>query len=415
MKPLFHIALFLSAVFLSCFLMGEVKLVGMMLVTQSQKQQRQRQAAQLDEKRSNISNEYVSQEMVDQKAASNNQVWPSRFASTSFPDQAETRTDNNCPNCTDHCPNCTCPNTNNATASSEAATLTPLLPVLRDLRIVMIGDSLMRYQYLSLVYRLRHGVWFDNSMWYFHLVNEHTFRAPYHENSWGAFLYHTNQILQPFEVCDCYRKSMNSMEEIVENRYYYDPILNNSVVYLLSYGHAFPMGGRLQPDKVRKTPRGWQIKALQHYWNLTWQYHDWSHTILNHVQYLQPQPRFVVMNAGAWNHKFGLDQSGKRLTPPTVNLFNLFENTTLVPYDYVWRTTTYATYRSHSGLRSDPLLCERFPMCVNVSFTRNVRPRLYWDKLHFLEPVYRGINEQMLDQMGYLTSDYERMNLSLLE
>ncbi len=313
--------------------------------------------------------------------------------------------------------NCNFPTTMSA-AQVPSLLTTRTNPVLHDIHMVMIGDSLMRYQYLSLVYRLRHGVWFDTSKWYFNLVSETTFADPFHRHTWGAFLFHTNRILHPNEVCDCHRRPVYKMEEIVENRYYYDPILNNSIVFLLAYGHEFPVVGRLHPKKVRKirsgSRSGWQGRALQKYGRLSWKYNDRHDVIRNHVQRLIPQPRHIVLNAGAWKHSFGYDRSAsnhhRNLSQATFDLVRTMQDTP--QYQYVWRTTTYRNNRTNDGLESDPIMCELVSICVNVSYTHHVRQDLYWDKIHFLEPVYRVQNEQMLDLLGYLPSDYERMNTS---
>ena len=74
------------------------------------------------------------------------------------------------------------------------------------LRLVMLGDSVDRYQYLSLVYYLRWGQWFNT---------ESTGESPptfrtflFHEKdggSWNDYFAGTNRILLPYEACDCYR------------------------------------------------------------------------------------------------------------------------------------------------------------------------------------------------------------------
>lgn len=81
-------------------------------------------------------------------------------------------------------------------------------------------------------------------------------------------------------------------------------------------------------------------------------------------------------------------------------------------YDYVWRTTTFTKKRRGFGLEGDTFMCQRLAKCVNVSFSQRVRQDLYWDNHHFLEPFYRVMNEEMLEQLGYLPSNYIRMNLS---
>lgn len=61
------------------------------------------------------------------------------------------------------------------------------------LRLVMIGDSITRYQYLSLAYFLRHGRWFDPNKTQAHLVNEKSFLG------WDNFYQATTNLLSPLE------------------------------------------------------------------------------------------------------------------------------------------------------------------------------------------------------------------------
>ena len=92
--------------------------------------------------------------------------------------------------------------------------------------IVMVGDSLMRYQYLSLVYLA------------------HT-RKLYPENakpsilwekgfdSWVQFFNASNLLLYPNEYCDCFR---TTLLEACENRYYYQRERNISISYIAYMG-----------------------------------------------------------------------------------------------------------------------------------------------------------------------------------
>jgi hypothetical protein len=191
------------------------------------------------------------------------------------------------------------------------------------------------------------------------------------------------------------------------------------------------MVGRLQPHQVRQivpNNNGWsQRRALQKRGKLSWEYTDWSDVIRNHVQHLDPPPRHIVMNAGAWPHSFGYEggshpnnettsiSSNDRpnVSQATRHLVRVMQD--LPQYQYVWRTTTYKSdgTRHDHGSTSDSIMCEIGSMlCVNVSFTGHVRRTLYWDKMHYEEPVYRAQNEHLLNVLGYLPSDYKRMNLS---
>jgi hypothetical protein len=294
--------------------------------------------------------------------------------------------------------------------------------LLRDIHIVMMGDSLMRYQYLSLAYRLRYGVWFDDSKWYYHLVNEMSFRSPFNGNTWGEFLFHTNRILQPNEFCDCRRAPMhdsNWKQSFLENRYFYDPILNNSLVYINAMGHEIPVRGRLLPNVTRSLEKDFVFQSVQDFGSsASWEYSDWADVVRHYVRKLDPQPRHIVMNAGYWPHNFGWSNT------PTFNESGQFsqetENLTKVikenpQYQFVWKTTTYSTKglpdNNHS---SDEVMCEQLHNCLNMSFTHKIRRDMYWDWVHFLEPAYRVINEAMLDQLGYLPVNYLPMNASVL-
>ncbi|KAL3927231.1 MAG: hypothetical protein SGARI_005381 [Bacillariaceae sp.] len=76
------------------------------------------------------------------------------------------------------------------------------------LRLVFVGDSVDRYQYLSLVYYLRWGFWFSDD------PNGEKSGAPpmksflFHEKdggSWNDYFADSAAVLSPYETCDCYR------------------------------------------------------------------------------------------------------------------------------------------------------------------------------------------------------------------
>jgi len=89
--------------------------------------------------------------------------------------------------------------------------------------IVLIGDSLTRYQYLNLVYFLVHGVWSAEKS----LPNEN---EHYFTGGWNQFYQITNGRMGGREICDCYREDAKN---IVENRYFNDGEVR------LSYRQAF--------------------------------------------------------------------------------------------------------------------------------------------------------------------------------
>jgi hypothetical protein len=104
---------------------------------------------------------------------------------------------------------------------------------LQNKRVVLIGDSLTRYQYLSLVYSLSTG----------HFLNTSLMPNPVVERSWPSwheFYARTNEMFQPFEYCDCFRDAVRTLQQN-ENRFYFDNVRNISIVYLSVVGtdHCF--------------------------------------------------------------------------------------------------------------------------------------------------------------------------------
>jgi hypothetical protein len=64
-------------------------------------------------------------------------------------------------------------------------------------------------------------------------------------------------------------------------------------------------------------------------------------------------------------------------------------------------------------VEADRRLCspEESPLeCWDVSWTRRVCREHFYDAFHFREPVYRVLNEQMLDVLGLLPPGYERLD-----
>jgi len=89
---------------------------------------------------------------------------------------------------------------------------------LKGKRILFIGDSLTRYQYINLVYFLATGRW-SSPVPRNEIEREH--------KSWNNF-YNTTTNRNKNEICDCYRG--DSLQSIVENRYF--TIHNISIMYM---------------------------------------------------------------------------------------------------------------------------------------------------------------------------------------
>lgn len=289
----------------------------------------------------------------------------------------------------------------------------------RGLRLVMIGDSLTRYTYLSLVYFLKWGSWYEPQRTTPHLVQSSSFDNLWHNQTWGEHSWQTNRMLYPLELCDCYRKLPGRLQvnKVVNNRYFYDPELDNFVVYLDAKGHKGSLHGRIAASNVSSLLK--QQFTLQQSGQLlsppfdylkrpfAWVYTSWSEAIDEYVNHLSPRPTHVVLNAGLWPNNFLyqpnlVDDIIKALSPATKG---------------IWKTTSYGkggTVLYPSIPETDQTMCSKLNDCWNLSWTKRVADRWYWDDKHFYEPAYRVMNEDFLHQMGVLPPNYQPLDRSIL-
>jgi hypothetical protein len=120
------------------------------------------------------------------------------------------------------------------------------IPVLRDQHILMVGDSLLRYQYVSLVHLLSKGEFPDKLDPDGKILQERMFP------SWAEFFTSTNELfnntVSGSEICDCHRDQvLRSFAEITENRYFRDRKNNFSITYIQYFGDTFPLHGNYRP------------------------------------------------------------------------------------------------------------------------------------------------------------------------
>jgi len=315
----------------------------------------------------------------------------------------------------------------------------------RNLRLVFLGDSVTRYQYLSLAYFLRHGRWFDHNITdHNNLVNAHSFHHSMHpDEDWNEFFWQSNRMLYPMEACDCLRSWDGNV--LVERRYFFDKENNNMMVYINMNGNERNPGrgyyGRLNPasifgpnfETLAGFPFGMNVDMLEapnttlsKAWK-NWEYSTWGDLIRHHVGNLNldydanakkairrsHKPQFeahIILNAGLHPHDFGTDPLAEddiRFALKDINLPG------------TWKTTTYSreqvldyqqTGDAPEVRMSDINMCAVLGSCFDVSWTADMRPELYFDNLHFSEPLYRILNEEYLDQLGLLPQNYRKYN-----
>jgi hypothetical protein len=288
-----------------------------------------------------------------------------------------------------------------------------------DVSIVIIGDSVSRYGYLSLVYFLRWGRWFEPDLEINNLVNENSFKSPFHDDLFGEFYFQSSRLLEPYELCDCYKDT--SFDEnkalgrhIIENRYYHDPELNNTVTFIHAYGHENVIHGRIKADETHASKWDWhksEKKLVQNkFTDTTWHYKNWAEVITNYVRHLQPHPDFVIVNAGQWSNQFGPKDKSVSQEFADALVQGKFKGA-------IWKTTTHKKggHAMNADVpKTDDYMCRLLGACFNISWTQNLMDHLYWDDRHFYEPVYRVLNEDMLQVMGYLPKGYAKFDRTKL-
>jgi hypothetical protein len=266
---------------------------------------------------------------------------------------------------------------------------------LKNLHIVFMGDSVSRYQYLSLAYYLRSGTWWDPAT-HPNLVNEKTY------GSWTDFYRRTSEEYAPYEQCDCFRPEPFNPTLTFENRYFWDPRFHNSLTYIQAFGnhgsqgHFFPDEVLLHHPAVLSTDS--PLKSKLDFWK--W---DWPETITQHVAKLQPKPDFVVLNAGLHvnDHQNPLLQNAIVSALKTAGITG------------IWKTTTYMKNKDVHGTRYTPKskqidqdMCKLMSQCLDLSWTKHLNATSYWDAFHFNEPAYKRMNMQLLDLIPLLNREH---------
>ena len=257
----------------------------------------------------------------------------------------------------------------------------------------MIGDSLMRYQYLSLTYFLRHH----------QFVHEDARPNLLLERSWvdwQTFNQYSSQLLAPNELCDCYR---NQQFLYYENRYYRDPLRNINVSFFNYLGDAFPMKGRWMPTDgdsantthLRQPPSGphdpprWEHKRMDDF-------------IISFLTMFEPKPTLLVLNSGLWHDTFDDPNYAFRVARAAITTVDRI----------LWKTTNcrrsqvIPASKSRELLPGDVFMCSFSAInCFNLSWTfHDLNLKDYWDEGHFQPYVYTRINEQFFSLIERLTN-----------
>lgn len=268
--------------------------------------------------------------------------------------------------------------------------------------VVLWGDSITRYQYLSLVYYLHAGRWMpdDQSGLFRDWKGESGWAG-----DWNAFFNYTNSLFEGHEQCDCSRAPPQHVKSMYENRYYADPAHNLYVTYLQKMGDA-QSHGHLDAATVYATNntgnRIFVDRGPGRRETYRWR-GDWLRALRDHILQLQPKPDYVVFNAGLW--------------PPGLNADNLSEMASLLQQHNVtgiYKTTTRTELQNDTASEPhDVLGCHYLPYCFNLSWTGRLHGAdHYADPTHFTPQINRQFNELFLDLLQQIEQEKARASSS---
>jgi hypothetical protein len=290
---------------------------------------------------------------------------------------------------------------NNKTNLSEMMRSPPqFLPGDRptNLRLAFIGDSISRYQYVSLIHFLHTGHWIDESM-DVSLMDEKLFPA-----GWTDYFEHLSQYFDAPNnfLCDCYRGKFHQWKRnLGENMFYRDQCRGNYLTYVAKFG-KFPFRGHWSPQAipfdstnglsavpsdtmaVHRTP--YNVTEVSSPY--TWQLPSWNETIRNYIAQLHPKPDYLVFNSGLWEGH-GLDSE------TTINdIRNALESEGIIG---IYKTTTARAAGNETALlEHEKMACQSIKHCIYLNWTGDLGHEHYTDHTHFKTYVNTRFNELLL-------------------
>ena len=280
----------------------------------------------------------------------------------------------------------------------QATDLSIHIPIPRNLNIIFAGDSLSRYQYLDLVYFLKHGSWVDPS-------EKPNYLKERDYANWTRYYNMTNYKLKPYEECDCFRAPgrlfLYKRSKILENRYFLDNERNNSVIYLQKFGDDFFKSSWNLTD-IHK-PHGNLINNLTDFKPIL--FFNWKEMIEQYVCNIKPKPALFIFNAGLWKNN--------DLTNTTTQK-DIVQGLHRCGIASMYKTTTKQKQeKDRNFLEYESELCNQTDYCLDLTWTGLIKPKFYWDRAHFNPPIYSYLNLELLSLI--LTMNNTIMNLKFEE
>ena len=272
---------------------------------------------------------------------------------------------------------------------------------LTNKHLIFVGDSLMRFQYLALVYLVKFKtIPLDDVIPNFFVVKTW--------NGWNNFFNGTNAMLRPNEWCDCYRDEKKDDDgKGFENRYFTDSVNNISISYF-QFSEINVQGHWSEPydDDFFRSPH---YEFYPHFWR-----YGLSDAMIHFIKNV-PDNFFsiLILNSGHHANSFTFGEGKNKVS--NLKYATLVRDSAVITFDQViWKTFSAPNPdpEVHSWERDayhpqDSVMCSLQNItCFNLSWTQLLQPHHYYDNLHFKASVYNLINLKLLDTIDTYKKDH---------
>jgi hypothetical protein len=286
---------------------------------------------------------------------------------------------------------------NQKDCSMQLFSHTDRMELLRNKYIILIGDSLSRYQYVNLI----HYILYDRCPSNYPRVE--------HEkewNDWEAFHRGSNLRFGCSEICDCFHTSWN---DNTENRYFYDEKYNFSISFHYWNGKSiwierertfFDRNPNTRLQRLNPCSNLTDFKTA-----LTRPYQKYGIKYNNIVDFIHGEiklfpPNYLFLNFGLWDPTYWLDKSN--LTA-MVDLYKQLRTIMGERGHIVWKTTTSRRGIVEDGIDTVQLLDAYknigFDIFDTFFFTKNLvnMENAFWDTIHYTASVYCELNFRLFE------------------
>ncbi len=265
--------------------------------------------------------------------------------------------------------------------------------LLHGQHLIIMGDSLSRFLYVSLIYALKYNR-FNSDTTVPNLVKQVEW------GSWYNYYLNSSKVLEP-ELCDCYR----GPEDNYENRYSYDHTNN----FNISFFQDWARGGSIKGHWLKHGDNDTSRMPYNYSVPIVWRKDDIIDFFNDVVPQLSIKPSILLFNAGIW---LPLDNT-QYFAPDHIN--KIVSSALRVVPRLIYRTTTCpmshnANFKQNPNLtylyksREDLMCSTPGVECFNVSWTRCVKKSSYTEEFHFKAEIYNHMILQFINLLAKHTN-----------